>query len=112
MANKIKPGGVVSDSPSGTTFLKGGTHAPTLRGSDTKPKSKIAVNGVMSDEPCGTTFTHGGTPIKMGNADKTPSESKVKKSGTSESFLPKGKGIGYGAMGDGNGVKNPPVKKR
>lgn len=109
MANKIKPGGVVGGTQFGTTFHDGKTHAPTLRGSSTAPKSKIGVNGIMSDEPCGTTFTHGGTPIKMGNADKKPSETKVKSSGSAEKFIPKGKGT---LSMDDTMVKNPPIKRR
>jgi len=114
-SGKIKPGGVVSDSPCGTTFTHGGTHAPELRkGSNTSPKGKIAVNGVVSDSPHGTTFTAPGKePFDTPNADKKPRESKVIKSGSAEEYLPKGKGLAYGE-GDGMkfGVKNPPVKKR
>lgn len=112
MANKIKPGGVVSDSPSGTTFTKGGTHAPTLRGSSTAPHNKIAVNGITSNSPQGTTFQGNKTDIKTPNADKAPAESKVKKSGAAKDFVPNGKGIKYGDGGNGPSVKNPSVKKR
>lgn len=117
-SGKIKPGGLVSDSPSGTTFTHGGTHAPELRkGSNTTPKGKIASNGVVGDSPHGPTFpmpsVGGKDPIKLGNADKKPRETKVISSGTKEAFIPKGDGLSYG-KGDGMkfGVKNPPVKRR
>lgn len=109
MANKIKPGGVVGGTQFGTTYHDGDTHAPTLRGSSTAPKHKIAPNGINTDEPCGTTFTHAGTHIKMGNADKAPSSTKVKSSGSADKFIPKGKGT---LSMDDTMVKNPPVKKR
>lgn len=114
MASKIKPGGVHSDEPCGTTFTHGGTHAPTLsRGSNTSPKGKIKPNGIVSDSPHGATFDEAGRePFSTPNADKTPPATKVKSSGTKEAFIPKGKGIAYGNGGNGPSVKNPPVKKR
>lgn len=113
-SGKIKPGGVVADSPCGTTFTHGGTHAPTLRGSSTTPKGKIAPNGIVGDSPHGTTFTAPGKqPFDTPDADKKAPTSKVKSSGSAEKFIPKGKGLSYGDNGGmAQGVKNPPVKKR
>jgi hypothetical protein len=114
-SGKIKPGGLVSDSPSGTTFTRGGTHAPELRrGSNTTSKGKIASNGVVGDSPRGTTFPSAGKePFDTPNADKTPRSTKVISSGTKEAFVPKGKGLDYGDEGGmEQAVKNPPVKKR
>lgn len=113
-SGKIKPGGVVSDSPCGTTFTHGGTHAPELRkGSNTMPKGKIPVNGVVGDSPHGTTFQDPKKePFDTPNADKKPRESKVIKSGSAESYLPgKGAPSAGGTPGTPT-VKNPPVKKR
>lgn len=115
MTGKIKPGGVMSDEPSGTTFTRGGTHVPELRkGSNTTPKGKIAVNGIVGDSPSGTTFPRAGKePFDTPDADKKPSESKVTKSGAAKDFIPNGKGLKYGGAGSSDaGVKNPPVKKR
>lgn len=113
-SGKIKPGGVRSDEPCGTTFPHGGTHAPTLRGSSTAPKGKIKPNGVVGDSPHGTTFESAGKePFDTPNADKKPSGTKVRSSGTKEAFIPKGRGLSYGENdGMKQGVKNPPVKKR
>lgn len=108
--SKIKPGGVMSDEPCGTTFTHGGTHAPTLAKGGTKPRDKIKPNGVEGNSPQGTTFLGNKTHIKMGNADKAPSESKVTKTGSGSDFIPNGKGIKYGSGGNGPSVKNPPIK--
>lgn len=109
--SKIKPGGVESNEPQGTTFVGNKTHAPTLRGSSTKPKDKIKAGGVMGNEPQGTTFQGNRTHIKMGNADKSPPMTKVTKTGSGADFVPKGKGLRYGGSGSSDaGVKNPPVK--
>lgn len=106
---KINAGKPVGGTQFGTTIHDSKTHAPTLKGSSTSPKSKIGVNGINSDSPCGTTFTHAGTPIKMGNADKAPSVSKVKSSGSADKFIPKGKGT---LSMDDTMMKSPPVKGR
>lgn len=113
-SGKIKPGGLVSDSPCGTTFTHGGTHAPELRkGSNTTYKGKIGVNGINSDSPHGTTFPSAGKePFSTPNADKKPGMTKVSKSGEKSEFVPNGKGIKYGDGGNGPSVKNPPGKKR
>jgi hypothetical protein len=113
-SGKIKPGGVVSDSPCGTTFTHGGTHAPELRkGSNTSPKGKIGVNGVMGDEPHGTTFTAPGKmPFKDARPSTSPRESKIVKSGSAEQYIPKGRGTAAGESPGTPTVKNPPVKKR
>lgn len=116
---KIRPGGVVGDSPSGTTFEKSKTHAPTMgRGTNTTPKDKIPVNGVVGDSPHGVTFDRVGikdTDIDMPNADKKPKESKVISSGEKKAFIPDGKGLypnpgsrempGRGYMKSGRGDK-------
>jgi hypothetical protein len=114
MSGKIKPGGVVSDSPSGTTFTKSTTHAPTLKGSSTSPKDKSRDFGIMSDEPNGTTFPKAGTPIKVPTSEaRGASSSKVKKTGSGADFIPKGTGLKYGGQGSSDAsVANPPVKKR
>ncbi len=109
--SKIKPGGVMSDEPCGTTFTHGGTHAPTLAKGGTKPKDKIKAGGVESNEPQGVTFQGNKTHIKFGNADKKPSESKVTKTGSGSDYVPKGKGLRYGGAGSSDAsVKNPPIK--
>lgn len=111
--SKITPGKPVGGTQFGTTFHDAKTHAPTLKGSSTSPKSKIATNGIMSGEPHGTTFQSAGKqPFSTPDADKSPSTSKVKKSGSSAGFVPNGKGIKYGDGGNGPSVKNPTVKKR
>lgn len=108
--SKIKPGGVMSDEPCGTTFTHGGTHAPTLSKGGTKPSHKIKAGGVESNEPQGTTFQGNKTHIKMGNADKAPSMTKVTKTGSGSDYVPNGKGVKYGNGGNGPSVKNPPIK--
>lgn len=114
-SGKIKPGGVRSDEPCGTTFTHGGTHAPELRrGSNTTPKDKVAVNGVVGDSPHGTTFQDPKKePFETPNADKKPPTSKVKSSSTAKKYLPpKGRAPAAGGTPGTPSVKNPPVKKR
>lgn len=54
MARNVMHSGKVSGSaqiesgePFGTTFQRSTTHAPTLKGSSTSPKGKIAPNGIV-----------------------------------------------------------------
>ena len=114
MASKIHPGKPVGGTQFGTTFCDSDTHAPTLKGSSTAPKGKIASNGVIGGSPHGATFNNAGKePFSMPDADKKPNTSKVKSSGTKEAFIPGGKGLSYGANGGmSQAVKNPPVKRR
>lgn len=114
MAGKIHSGKPVGGTQNGTTLHNSTTHAPTLRGSSTAPKSKIKANGVVGDSPHGTTFPSAGRePFSTPNADKKPRETKVVSSGTKEAFVPKGNGLSYGDNGGmAQAVKNPSVKRR
>lgn len=98
MAGKIKPGGVVTDSPCGITFTHGGTHAPDLTKGvrSGKVSGKIKPNGVESNEPKGTTFQGNKTPISMPHAS-AQGKNKVRSSGSKKEFVPKGKGTDQGA---------------
>jgi hypothetical protein len=113
--SKIKAGGVYADEPGGTTFETPGTHAPSLRGGNTKEKSKIKVNGVEDSAPKGSGTQFGSTKRDPLSASSTPApmdKSKIKSNGPADHFIPKGKGLQYGGAGtEKPSVKNPPVKK-
>lgn len=110
---KIQAGKPVGGTQFGTTICNSETHAPTLKGSSTSPKSKIGVNGVVGNSPQGTTFQGNKTDIKQPSRPAAMQSGKVTKSSSSSGMSLSGSGIKYGGVGSGNSaVKNPPVKKR
>lgn len=109
---KIQAGKPVGGTQFGTTITNGSTHAPTLKGSSTSPKSKIGVNGIVSNSPQGTTFQGNKSDISQPSRPPALKTTKVAKSGSGSDFVPKGQGIKYGSGGNGPSVKNPPVKGR
>lgn len=106
---KIQPGKPVSGTQYGTTLTNSDTHAPTLKGSSTSPKSKIKPNGITANSPQGTTFVGNKSIMGATKPSTSPNTSKVQKSGSNASYVPKG----HGSLGGGNvQMKSPPVKKR
>lgn len=106
---KIQPGKPVAGTQFGTTLTDSTTHAPTLKGSSTSPKSKIKSNGINANSPQGTTFVGNKSIIGSTKPSTSPDHSKLKKSSTADKFIPKG----YGSLShDDTMVKSPPVKKR
>lgn len=110
---KISAGKPVGGTQFGTTFHDGKTHAPTLKGSSTSPKSKIGVNGITANSPQGTTFQGNKTDIKQPSRPAAMQSGKVSKSSSGSGMSLSGSGVKYGGVGSGNATaKNPPVKKR
>ncbi len=93
--------------PFGDTFQRSTTHAPTLKGSDTKPRGKEAVNGVFSQEE-GATFTVNKPAVDFPSKPAPLRESKVLKSTSGHGMSPPDT-IGPVATG-ATGSKTYPLK--
>lgn len=105
--SKINAGKPVGGTQFGTTFHSGSTHAPTLKGSSTSPKSKIGTNGINPNSPQGTTFVGNKTKISVPTSEARGANDKVKKTGTAKNFVPNGSGT---LNKDDTMVHSPPVK--
>lgn len=93
--------------PFGDTFQRSTTHAPTLKGSDTKPSHKIGVNGVVS-QATGATFTVNRPAVDFPSRPAPERESKVIKSTSGHGMSPPDT-VGSVATG-ATGSKTYPLK--